>query len=121
MSIKVIARIVFGLFFIAAGVMHFVMPQSYARIVPPALVYRYAIVLVSGLAEIVLGVALMVPQTSRWAAWGLVALLIAVYPANIYMALHYDEFLDVAPSIWFHVIRLPLQFVMIGLALWFTR
>jgi uncharacterized membrane protein len=120
-KLKTAARILFGLFFIAAGINHFVMPQLYMRIEPPLIPFPDAVVIVSGIAEIALGAGLIVPQTSRWSAWGLVALLIAVYPANIFMAVRYDQFLDVAPSIVFHIIRLPLQFVMIGLALWFTR
>ena len=118
---KTVARILFGLFFIVAGIMHFVIPQFYVRIVPPILPFKAAIVAISGIAEIALGALLIIPRTIGIAAWGLVALLIAVYPANIYMALNADQFRDIAPSNTFHYIRLPLQFVMIGLALWLTR
>lgn len=111
----------FGLFMMFAGIMHFVIPQFYIRIVPPILPAKAAIVAISGIAELVLGALLIVPHTAHLAAWGLIALLVAVYPANIYMAIEADRFRDVASSNLFHVIRLPLQFVMIGLCYWFTR
>src|SRR5687767_8838605 len=112
--IKIVSRYLFGLFMITAGIMHFVVPNFYIRIIPPPIPFKEAVVLISGLVEIALGALLILPRTSRAGAWGLVALLIAVYPANIYMAVQADQFLDIAPSMAFHVIRLPLQFVMIG-------
>src|SRR5688500_18893965 len=121
MTVKNVLRVVFGVFMIFAGIMHFVRPDFYVRIMPPILPFKEAAVAISGIAEILLGAGLIVPRTKRIAARGLVALLVAVYPANIYMAVEADQFRDVAPSNWFHIIRLPLQFVMIGLCLWFTR
>src|SRR5690242_9719121 len=97
-KVKTVARILFGLLFIAAGIAHFLIPQSYIRIVPPILPFKAALVAISGVAEIALGTLLMIPRTMKIAAWGLVALLIAVYPANIYMALNADQFRDIAPS-----------------------
>jgi uncharacterized membrane protein len=120
MSIKTVLRIVFGIFMIVAGIMHFVRPDFYARIMPPILPFKAALVAISGVAEMLLGAGLIVPRTQRISAWGLVALLVAVYPANIYMAVEADHFRDIAPSNWFHIIRLPLQFVMIGLCVWFA-
>lgn len=121
MTFKTMMRVVFGAFIIFAGIMHFTRPDFYIRITPPILPYKEAIVIVSGLAEIGLGIGLIVPHTRRIAAWGLVALLVAVYPANIYMALEAEQFRDVAPSNWFHLIRLPMQFLMIALCVWFAR
>jgi uncharacterized membrane protein len=121
MTLKNILRILFGLIMIGAGINHFVMPDFYIRIIPQFLPFKDLLVAISGIAEIVLGALLMLPRTSRIAAWGLIALLIAVYPANIYMAVEADQFRDIAPSNWFHIIRLPLQFVMIALCLWFAR
>lgn len=119
MSIKSVLRIVFGAFMIVAGIMHFVRPDFYVRIMPPMLPFKAAAVAISGIAEMVLGAGLIVRRTQRIAAWGLVALLVAVYSANVYMAVEADRFRDIAPSNWFHIIRLPLQFVMIGLCVWF--
>jgi uncharacterized membrane protein len=121
MTVKNVLRVLFGLFMIGAGIIHFVRPDFYVRIMPQILPFKEMLVAISGIAEMLLGVLLIVPRTSRIAAWGLVLLLIAVYPANIYMAIEADQFRDIAPSNLFHVIRLPLQFVMIGLCLWFTR
>ena len=76
---------VIALIFLAAGVMHFVVPASYIRIVPPWLPRADLLVVVSGVAEILGGVGVMVPATRRAAAWGLIALLVAVFPANMQM------------------------------------
>ena len=119
--LRTVALLLLAAFFVLAGAMHFARSESFVAIVPHWLPAPRALVYVSGVAEILGGLGVLWPSLRSLAGWWLVALLIAVYPANIYMALHYDEFLDVAPSIWFHVIRLPLQFVLIGLAWWFTR
>ena len=76
-------------------------------------------VVISGIAEIVLGILLVVPRFSRMAAWGLIALLIAVSPANIHMALHPDLFPEFRPVAL--LIRLPLQLVLIAWAFVYTR
>ena len=74
---------------------------------------------ISGVAEIVLGVLLLVPRTSAAAAWGLIALLVAVFPANLQMALHPETFPEFRPAgLW---LRLPLQAVLIAWAFWYTR
>jgi uncharacterized membrane protein len=79
-------RVLLAIFFIGAGIMHFVIPDAYIRIVPPLLPAPGLLVFLSGIAEIMGGIGLLVPFTQRAAAWGLVLLLIAVFPANIYMA-----------------------------------
>lgn len=117
--IKLISKIVFALFFIAAGINHFLDPQFYESIMPPYLPWPYALVIISGIAEVVLGAALLVPKSSRLAAWGLIALLIAVLPANIHMALHPELFPTIpATALW---IRLPVQGLLILWAYWYTR
>jgi uncharacterized membrane protein len=75
-----------ALVFTAAGIMHFVVPRLYARVVPPYLPWPEALVAVSGLAEIAGGLGILFRPTRALASWGLIALLIAVFPANIYMA-----------------------------------
>ena len=95
-----------GLFWIGAGVMHFVKPDIYARIVPPPLDPGAAVAW-SGVAEILGGLGVLVPATRRVAGWGLLGLLVAVWPANWYMALNPDRFPGVAP--WIPWARLPLQ------------
>jgi uncharacterized membrane protein len=114
-----IARYVFGVGFIFAGVNHFLMTPFYVSIVPPYLPWPPALVVISGLAEMGLGAALLVRRWSALAAWGLIALLIAVFPANLHMALH-PELYPWAPvaALW---LRLPLQAVLIAWAFWHTR
>jgi uncharacterized membrane protein len=89
------------------------------RIMPPYLPWHLALVYGSGIAEIVLGAMLLVPRWSRLAAWGLVALLVAVFPANVHMAMNPEAFPDVAPRLLY--LRLPLQGVLILWAWWYTR
>ena len=98
--------------------MHFVMPQFYLKIMPPYLPFHLELVYLSGFFEIALGVLLLVPRLSRLAAWGLVALLIAVFPANIYVFQHQD-LLPAPPLV--HLLRLPLQVVFLLWAYWITR
>ena len=98
--------------FVAIGVHHFVDPAPYLKIMPSALPWHLGLVYVSGFFEIAGGLGLVIPRTRRWAAWGLIALLIAVYPANINMLVN-DIYLDGMPQsralLW---ARMPLQFVM---------
>lgn len=119
MSLKQISKYVLGGLFILAGINHFVMPAFYLQIMPPYLPAPLLLIYLSGFLEIGFGAALLMPKFSRRAAWGIVLLLIAVYPANIYMAMNTDLFPDVNPLIIF--LRLPLQFVLIAWAFWFTR
>jgi uncharacterized membrane protein len=107
---SLVGRWVFGVLFMAAGVMHFISPAFYMKIMPPYLPYPRTLVLVSGGFEIALGILLLVPRTSRLAAWGLIALLIAVFPANVYMY-HYAKDFAISPLLLF--LRLPLQGLLI--------
>jgi uncharacterized membrane protein len=106
---------VMGLFYVTAGVTHFLSPEWFVRIVPPMLPAALALVYLSGVAEIVVGVGVLIPQTRHYAALATVALLIAVYPANIYMAVG-----DVMGSELVQWGRLPLQGVLVAWALWYT-
>lgn len=116
--IKTSSKYVLAAFMIGAGVMHFVNPEFFLRIMPPYLPLHSELVMISGVCEIMLGVLLMVPQTSRLAAYGIIALLIAVFPANIH--LYRNQSLMPAPPL-VHLLRLPLQVVFILWALWHTR
>jgi uncharacterized membrane protein len=103
--------IVIGVLFVAAGTLHFVRPRMYESIMPPFITAPHAIVLISGGLEILGGIGVMLPATRVAAGWGLIALLIAVFPANIYMATD-TKFEKLAPR-WALFARLPLQFVLI--------
>lgn len=109
-----ILRAMAGPFFVFAGAMHFVAPRTYARIVPPYVPRHREVVYVSGLAEAIGGLGLMTRATRRAAGWWLIATLLAIFPANVHMALHPDEFPKVpggAASLW---ARLPFQAVFIA-------
>lgn len=112
---------VLGLSMVAVGVAHFVSPEPFMRIVPPPLPPKGAVYL-SGVFEILGGVGLLIPRTRRFAAWGLIALYVAVFPANIYMALN-DIQLDPANPMptWGAWARLPFQALFIAWAYWFTK
>lgn len=119
-------RYLMGLLYIGAGMTHFRAPNVYARIVPPQFPRPVALVYLSGIAEIVLGAGVLFQRTGRQSAWGIIALLLAVFPANVYMAtsgLAAEMVPDRARSVaqliaW---IRLPLQAVLIRWAWWYTR
>lgn len=116
--IKTVSKYLLAVFMMMAGTMHFVNHAFFLKIVPPYLPLHRELVLVSGVCEILLGVLLLIPRCSHLAAWGIIALLIAVFPANVYLYQH-QEILPASPLI--HVLRLPLQGVFILWAYWHTR
>jgi uncharacterized membrane protein len=118
-AFKIGMKYLFAAIFIFAGFNHFRDPGFYLRIMPPYLPWPSALHMIAGFFEVVLGIMLLIHRSQRLAAWGLIVLLLAVYPANIHMAVNHDQFPDV-PMI-FHWIRLPLQFVLIAWAWWFTK
>ncbi|MGI4739204.1 MAG: DoxX family protein [Janthinobacterium lividum] len=95
-----------ALLFVGAGLLHFLHPETYLRIVPPTLPAPRLLVLLSGVAEVAGGLGLLLPATRRWAGWGLLALLVAVFPANVYMVSLTNELHIPAWVLW---ARLPLQ------------
>ncbi|MFN6526703.1 DoxX family protein [Nostoc sp. ChiSLP03a] len=114
-------RVILAISIIVVGVTHFLVPQEYVKIVPPQLPYPLGLVYLSGFYEILGGIGLLVPPVSQAAAWGLIALFIAVYPANIYMAANLIKIEHIPNSPWVHVVRLPLQAVLIAWAWWYTK
>lgn len=104
-----------------AGILHFAIPQPFIKIVPGILPYPAALVYISGVCEIILGAGLFFPAVRQLSGWGLVALFIAVYPANLNMAFNHIKLTGIPDSWWVHGIRLPLQFVLIAWAYWYTR
>jgi len=114
---RVIAHVSRGLLaalFIASGVNHFVSPATYVAIMPPFLPAAAALVWISGVAEIAGGLGIVLKATRRIAGWGLIALLIAVFPANIYAALHGMEISGGPVPEWMLWARLPLQAVLVA-------
>ena len=113
-------RIAAAVFFVAAGLNHFRDPAFYLAMMPPQLPAHDALNVVSGLAEIAGGGGLLVPKLRRWAGWGLVALLIAVFPANVFAAWRGSiPGTSMTPlQLW---LRLPFQAVFLAWAWWHTR
>ncbi len=100
--------------FVIAGALHFVFPKVYRRIMPPYVPEPEAMVYASGVAEMAGGAGLMIRASRRWAGWWLIATLVAVFPANLHMALHPEEFKDVPggpKALW---ARLPFQGVFVA-------
>lgn len=111
-----LARFLTGLAFVGAGVMHFVAPKFYKQIMPPELPKHYELIFISGVFEVLGGVALWLPKFRKIGALGLAALLVAVYPANLYHFIKRSDFPAPTNGLAYHLIRLPLQAVMI----WWT-
>ena len=115
-SLKFFSIYFMGLFYLSIGIKHFTDPDWFVRIVPPILPYKIELVYISGFFEVVFGILLVIKHTRYYAGIGLIILLIAVYPANIYLALTNGAALDTTPFIACG--RLPFEFVFIGLAYW---
>ena len=111
----------FAIFFIVAGLLHFFRPAPYWRIIPPILPWPKMLLWVSGAAEIAGGLGLLLPRFRRAAAYGLALLLVAVFPANIYMAVAHVAFPGLMGESWAQWLRLPLQIPLIFWALHYAR
>ena len=117
--LKKIILFIFSAFFIGFGIDHFLNPSFYLAIMPPAFPLHLEAVYISGIFEILGGVGLLIARFRKIAGWGLLALLIAVYPANIYMAITPEEFPDISISLLYF--RLVLQFLFFYWAYSVTR
>ena len=111
--------------FVVAGTMHFLAPAPFLRIVPPMLPWPQALVALSGAAEILGGAGLLFRRTRRQAAYGLILLLVAVFPANIYMAAAHIPFPGISAQspvqTWLLWLRLPMQFLLIAWVWRYTK
>lgn len=119
---RVVLRYVLAVSMMAVGLLHWLAPEPFVRIVPSALPAPYALVYLSGVFEVLGGAGLLWARTRTWASYGLIALYVAVFPANLNMAIHQ---LQISPDgdlpVWAMWARLPLQLVLIGLAYWVGR
>lgn len=115
---KEIGLYIMAVLYILAGMNHFVMPKFYVRIMPPYIPWHKFMNYISGVVEIILGLLLLYTPYSALAAWGIIVLLIAIFPANIY------HFTSTKPkkkvSKWILLLRLPFQGVLILWAWWYT-
>ncbi len=110
--LRKISLILLATFFVAAGVNHFLNPQTYLAMMPAYVPLPGAMILISGVAEVAGGLGIVIPRLRRYAAWGLIALLVAIFPANLNVALNGWE--GVTIPLWVLWIRLPLQFALIA-------
>ena len=107
------------LLYVAAGINHFYNPKVYISIIPPWLPYKLLLTYFSGTCEILLALLLVPIKTRRFAAWGIILLLIAVFPANIQMSVNYYQSHN--NYFWLTILRLPIQFVLVWWAFLYTR
>lgn len=120
---KRILRAIAAVAMIWIGVKHFTSPAPFVRIVPSFLPAPLALVYVSGFFEVVGGLGLLVDRVQKWAAWGLVALYVAVFPANVNMAVNDIQPPDPSDHIpeWALWLRLPFQVLFVTWAIWLSR
>ncbi|NEQ24244.1 MAG: DoxX family membrane protein [Microcoleus sp. SIO2G3] len=119
--IKELLRVSLAIALVIVGTTHFLTPTPYVRIVPGMLPHPLGLVYLSGFFEILGGIGLLIPWVSQAAAWGLIALFIAVFPANINMAVNEISIEGVPHIPALYWARLPFQAVLIAWAWWYTR
>ena len=122
MSFKFLTIIIMAFFYIYVGIRHFIEPEWFVQIMPPFLPYHFELVYISGFFEILFGTMLLFNRTRATACFLIILLLVAVYPANLYLAFNEapQQALDISPLIasW---VRLPIQFIFIGIAYWHSK
>jgi uncharacterized membrane protein len=111
--------IITGIIFITAGINHFIIPNFYMEIMPPYLPYPLMLIYLSGVAEVICGILLIISKTRKIGAWLTIALLIAIFPANIQMSI--DELNNAGVLFYASILRLPLQFLLIYWVYRFTK
>jgi uncharacterized membrane protein len=116
--LKKLLRVELALIMTGIGILHFTSPEPFVRVVPAALPAPLALVYLSGIAEIAGGVGLMIPPLRRAAGIGLIALYVAVFPANVNMAVNNLPLGNVLVPTWALWARLPFQIVLIAWAYW---
>lgn len=117
--LKRFSLLVMILFYIAAGLNHFIDPAFYLPIMPPYLPWHLLLIYISGAFELLFGIMLIPDKTRRTSAWLIIALLVAVFPANIQMTINYVS--ENNPDLWISIVRLPIQFLLIWWAWVFTK
>jgi uncharacterized membrane protein len=108
-----------SVFYVFTGVMHFLKPRIFLGIMPKFLPYPLQLVYISGACELLFAILLVIPATRYWGAWLIILLLVAVFPANIQMAISFYR--QQNPYLWLSLLRLPLQFVLMWWAWLYTQ
>lgn len=123
--IKTILKYLMAAFYVYGGINHFLNPDFYLAIMPPYIPAHGAMVALSGVAEIALGILILVPRTQILAAWGIIAMLVVFLPVHIHMLVNHDLFpefkLFPEVGVTFLWLRFPLQGVLGLWAWWYTR
>ena len=117
--VKLFLKVIFSLLFILGGVAHFTNSSFYLPMMPKSLPFPLELVYISGVIEIALGVGLLIPRLSKYSAFGLILLLLAVFPANINMYLNAEDFPDATETAL--LVRLPIQLLLIIWAYLYTK
>lgn len=113
------SKYILAFLLVIAGILHFIKPGFYLKIMPAYLPAHHALIILSGIAEVICGVLLLFPETQTFGAYLTIALLIAVFPANVEMSRKY--FVRKKKGFWLTVLRLPLQILMIWWAYQFIK
>jgi uncharacterized membrane protein len=113
---RTIALWVLAVFFVVAGLNHFLNPGPYLAMMPPYLPWHEGLIIVSGIAEIAGGLGILIPKIRRFAGWGLIVLLVAMFPANVQVALYGWPGVQIPQ--WTLWARLPLQGVLMAWVYW---
>ena len=112
---------VMGGFYLLNGLNHFFNADAYIAIMPAYLPWHSQLVVLSGVAEIVVGTGVLIPVIRVTAAWGIIALLILIFPANLYVAMNGLPYIGDEPNVVLNWVRLPFQLVLIAWAYWYTK
>jgi uncharacterized membrane protein len=120
--LKLVPLWLMGIFYIFGGVMHFRNSDAYLPMMPPYLPAHLFLIYLSGVAEVACGVGVLIPRTRIVAAWATILLLIAVFPANLHIALNNVPLFGATEGAGIlNWVRLPLQGVLIAWAWWYTQ
>ena len=119
MNFKFITIIIMSCFYMNVGLKHFIEPEWFLQIMPPNFPHHYEAVYWSGFFELLFGFLLINPMTRQLAGWGIIFVMITVFPANLYLAVTDGEAMNISKELAWG--RLPFQYVFIGLAFWHAK
>ena len=119
MDLKFITILIMSCFYMNVGVKHFIEPEWFLQIMPPNFPHHYQAVYWSGFFELLFGFLLINPKTRFIAGWGIIFVMITVFPANLYLAVNDGAVMGISKELAWG--RLPFQYVFIGLAYWHAQ
>ena len=119
MNFKFITILIMSCFYMNVGVKHFIEPEWFLQIMPPNFPHHYEAVYWSGFFELLFGFLLINPMTRQLAGWGIIFVMITVFPANLYLAVTDGAVMNISKELAWG--RLPFQYVFIGLAFWHAK